>query len=90
MCDRCNDSNQEHIHAVLSRREALIVGAALVAAPFLRGVTSIVQAAQAANTGVPVGRPAHARAGKVQGTAATRPARNIRRSIRSAQTISIA
>ena len=28
-----------------------------------------MQAAQAANTGVPVGRPAHAQAGKVQGTA---------------------
>src|SRR5437867_4901436 len=69
MYNQCNDSNQEHVHAVLSRREALIAGAALVAAPFLGGVTSIVQAAQAANMRVPVGRPAHAQAGKVRGTA---------------------
>jgi hypothetical protein len=26
MCDQCNDSNQEHVRAVLSRREALIAG----------------------------------------------------------------
>ena len=64
-----NDSNQEHVHAMPSRREALIAGAALVAAPFLGRVTSIVQAAQVANTVVPVGRPAHAPAGKVRGTA---------------------
>jgi glucose dehydrogenase len=32
-------------------------------------VTFTVQAAQAANTGVLVGRPAHAQAGKVRGTA---------------------
>src|SRR5213594_192322 len=68
MCNQCNDSNQEHVHALRTRREVLKAGAALVAAPFLGGVTSTVQAAQAANTGVPVGRPAHARAGKVQGT----------------------
>ncbi len=64
-----NDSNQEHVHAMPSRREALIAGAALVAAPFLGRVTSIVQAAQVANTVVPVGRPAHAQPGKVRGTA---------------------
>src|SRR5438128_1966854 len=69
MCNQCNDSNQEHVHALRTRREALIAGAALVAAPFLGGVTSILQAAQAANTRVPVGRPAHAQAGKVRGTA---------------------
>src|SRR5436190_18374777 len=63
MCNQCNDSNQEHVHALRTRREVLKAGAALVAAPFLGGVTSIVQAAQAAGTGVPVGRPAHARAG---------------------------
>jgi hypothetical protein len=66
MCNQCNDSNQEHVHVVLSRREALIAGAALVAAPFLGGVTSIVQAAQAANTRVPVGRPTHAQAVEVR------------------------
>src|SRR5438445_757958 len=69
MCNQCNDSNQEHVHALRTRREVLKAGAALVAAPFLGGVTSIVQAAQAAGTGVPVGRPAHARAGKVRGAA---------------------
>ena len=69
MGDQCNDSDQEHVHAVPSRRDALIAGAALVAAPFLGRVTSIVQAAQATNTRVPVGRPAHAQAGKVRGTA---------------------
>src|SRR3989442_4776858 len=69
MCNQCNDSNQEHVHALRTRREVLKAGAALVAAPFLGGVTSIVQAAQAAGTGVPVGRPAHARSGKVRGAA---------------------
>jgi hypothetical protein len=59
MDHRCDDSNQEpHVDAVPSRREALIAGAALVAAPFLRGVTSTVQAAQTANAGQPVGRAA--------------------------------
>jgi hypothetical protein len=68
MCHRCDDSNQEqHVHAVPSRRDALIAGAALVAAPFLRGVTSTVQAAQAANTGVPVGRPGAGGAGPWHG-----------------------
>src|SRR2546427_10406097 len=67
MCNQCNDSNQEHVHALRTRREVLKAGAALVAAPFLGGVTSIVQAGEAAGTGVPVGRPAHARAGKVPG-----------------------
>ena len=42
-----------------------ITGAAMVAAPFLRGVISTTQTAQVANTGVPVGRPAPAQAGKV-------------------------
>src|SRR5260370_17678066 len=63
MCNQCNDSNKEHVHAVPSRREVLIAGAALVAAPFLGGVTSIVQAVQAPNTRGPVGRPLHAQAG---------------------------
>ncbi|HWW51899.1 MAG TPA: PQQ-binding-like beta-propeller repeat protein, partial [Verrucomicrobiae bacterium] len=69
MSDQSNDSNQKHVHAV-SRREALIAGAALIAAPFLKGVTSTVQAAEAANTRVPDDLPAHAQAGKVRGTAA--------------------
>jgi len=54
---------------VLSRRDALIAGAALVAAPFLGRVASIVQAAQGANTVMRVGSPANPQAGKVQGTA---------------------
>src|SRR5947199_2615046 len=57
------------IHALRTRREVLKAGAALVAAPFLGEVTSIVQSAHAANTRMPVGRPAHARAGKVRGAA---------------------
>jgi len=31
MCNQCNESNQEHVPAVPSRREALIAVAALVA-----------------------------------------------------------
>src|SRR6516164_5659255 len=69
MGDQCNDSDQEQVHAVPSRRDALIAGAALVSAPFLGRVTSIVQAAQGANTLLRVGSPAHAQAEKVQGTA---------------------
>jgi quinoprotein glucose dehydrogenase len=69
MGNQGNDSNQEPVHDLPSRREVLIAGAALVAAPFLAGVTYAVQAAQAANAGVPVDRTAHAQAGKVQGTA---------------------
>ena len=44
MSNRCNDSNQTHAHSGPSRREALIAGAALVATPFLGGVTCTVQA----------------------------------------------
>ncbi len=69
MCNQCNDSNQEHVHAVRTRREVLIAGAALVAAPFLGGVTSIVQAAETANTRVPAGRGAQPQARKVRSTA---------------------
>lgn len=54
---------------MLSRRDALIAGAALVAAPFLGRVTSIVQAVQGVNTVMRVGSPVHPQAGKVQGTA---------------------
>src|SRR5260370_10317439 len=69
MGNQGNVSNQQPVHDLPSRREVLIAGAALVAAPFLAGVPSAVQAAQAANAGVPVDRTAHAQAGKVQGTA---------------------
>src|SRR5712664_2407550 len=60
---------RKHVDAELSRREALIAGAALVAPPFLGGLTSTVQAAQADNTKTLRGRPAHGQAGKVGGTA---------------------
>jgi quinoprotein glucose dehydrogenase len=69
MCNQCSDTNEENVHAAPSRREALIAGAVLVAAPFLGGAISTVQAAQAANTGVSAGRPANAQAGKVRGAA---------------------
>jgi glucose dehydrogenase len=70
MCNRSNDSNQEHVHAWLSRREALKAGAALVVTPFLGGVTSIMQAAEIANTWAAADHPEHTQAGKVRGTAA--------------------
>jgi glucose dehydrogenase len=69
MKETFHDSDQAHVHAVPSRRDALIAGAALVAAPFLGRVTSIVQETQGANTVLRAGSPAHAQAGKVQGTA---------------------
>ena len=47
MRNQCNGSKQDNVHVVPSRREALIAGSALVAAPFLGGVTSTLQAAQA-------------------------------------------
>src|SRR6266702_7539549 len=68
MCNQCNDSNQENVHAVRTRREVLKAGAALVAAPFLGGVIPIVPATEAANTRVPDERPAHAQAKRVRGT----------------------
>jgi hypothetical protein len=37
MGNQCNDANQEHAHAVPSRREVLRAGLALVAVPFLVG-----------------------------------------------------
>ena len=69
MGDQCNDSDQKIVHAVPSRRDALRAGAALIAAPFFGRVTSIVQAAQGANTVLRVGSPADAQAAKVHGTA---------------------
>jgi quinoprotein glucose dehydrogenase len=68
MCNQYNDSNQEHVHAVLSRREALKVGAAIALTPLLGGVTSIMQAAEAAKTWTAAGRPEPAQAGKVRAT----------------------
>jgi glucose dehydrogenase len=61
---------QEHVHAVPSRRDALIAGAALLAVPLLGRVTSIVHAAEGAKTVLHVGSPVHAQAGKVNGTVA--------------------
>jgi quinoprotein glucose dehydrogenase len=48
MRNQRDDTNQKH-NAVPNRREALKAGAALVAAPFLGGGTSVAQSAQAAN-----------------------------------------
>jgi hypothetical protein len=64
MRNQCNDSNQEHVRGGPSRREALITGAAMVAAPFVGGVSSAAEAAEAAHT-MPVDQ-----ARKVRGTAA--------------------
>jgi quinoprotein glucose dehydrogenase len=66
MCNQGNDSDRERDAPAYGRREFLMAGAAVVTAPLLAGVATGVQAAQ---TGVPVGRPAHAQAGKVRGTA---------------------
>jgi hypothetical protein len=51
MRNQCNDSNEERGHAVQTRREVLKAGAALMAAPFLGGVTTTVQATRVANAG---------------------------------------
>jgi len=69
MCNQRCDSNQVHVHPVPTRCGALIVGMVLVAELFLGGVTSIVQADQAANRSVPGGHPAHPQARKVRSTA---------------------
>src|SRR5260370_42460134 len=66
MGSNCNDSEQEHRQVAPSRREALISAAAMVVTPLLGGVTSSVQAAQAANTVFPVGSAGHGQAGKVR------------------------
>jgi hypothetical protein len=65
MYNQCNGPNEEPVRALSSRREVLTSVAAVAAAPFLGRVTSIVQAAQATKTGVPVGCPAHSQGGKV-------------------------
>jgi len=41
MCNKANDSDQEHVLAVLSRREALKAGAAAAIIPFFGGAHSI-------------------------------------------------
>ena len=68
MCNQCNDSDQEQVHAAQTRREVLKAGAALVAGFWLGEVISIVQSAHAANTRMPVRRPAEAQARTVRAT----------------------
>lgn len=48
ICNQRNDSDQEHVPAVLSRREALKAGAAAAIMPFFAGANSIAQAIEAA------------------------------------------
>src|ERR1700751_1091137 len=59
MSNKRSDSDQEHVPAVLSRREALKAGAAAAIMTFFGGENSIAQAAEAA----------YASAGKVQNAA---------------------
>jgi hypothetical protein len=47
MCNQRNDSDQERVPAVLSRREALKAGAAAAIMPLFGGANSIAQAAYA-------------------------------------------
>lgn len=70
MCNQSNDSNQEHVHAVLSRREALKGGAAVAVTAFLEGVSPATQEAKATTTSTGAGGPEDTRTGKVRGTAA--------------------
>jgi quinoprotein glucose dehydrogenase len=67
--ESANDSDKE-LHAMLSRRDALIAGAGLLAVPLLERVTSIVHAAVGEETVLHVGTAVHAQAGKVEDTAA--------------------
>ena len=46
MCNKRDDSHQEHTPAMLSRREALKAGAAAAILPLFGGVNSIAQASQ--------------------------------------------
>jgi glucose dehydrogenase len=48
MCNQRNDSDQEHVPAVLSRREALKAGAVAAVMPLFGGAISIAQATEAA------------------------------------------
>ena len=59
MCNKRNDFDQEHVPAVLSRREVLKAGAAAAVMSFFGGANSIAQATEAAHTS----------AGKVRHTA---------------------
>src|SRR5882757_7585867 len=47
MCNKRNDSDQEHVPTVLSRREALKAGAAAAIMPFFGGANSATEAAYA-------------------------------------------
>jgi hypothetical protein len=46
MCNKRNDSDQEHVPPVLSRREALKAGAAAAIMPFVGGANAIAQATE--------------------------------------------
>jgi hypothetical protein len=50
MCNKRNDSDQEHVPAVLSRREVLKAGAAAAIIPFFGGANSIAQATESTYT----------------------------------------
>ena len=67
-----SDCKQEHVPAGLSRRDALKAGAMLIATPLLGGVTSVMQAAEAASARLPVDRPGQAHTGKARGSTASR------------------
>ena len=69
MGEPCNGSDLEQVQPAPSRRDALIIGAALLAAPLLERVTSVVHATEGAKPVHDVGSPVHAQAGNVNGTA---------------------
>src|SRR5260370_42588672 len=48
MCNKPNDPDQQHVPALLSRREALKTGAAAAIIPFFGGAHSIAHATEAA------------------------------------------
>jgi len=56
MSNQSDDFDRKHVAAVPSRREALIAGASLVAASFLRELAATAQSAQAAKAAQPAGR----------------------------------
>jgi quinoprotein glucose dehydrogenase len=72
MREQFSHSYQERVHAP-SRRDALIAGASLIAAPLLGGESSGARAAQAANTGAPARPSAQAQAGSPSGAATQWP-----------------
>ncbi|TBW39917.1 NAD(P)-dependent alcohol dehydrogenase [Azotobacter chroococcum] len=57
MCNQCDDDSQDHVPAELGRRQVLMAGAGLVAAPLLAGVTTgaHAQPAQAEPAGAALG-----------------------------------